>query len=463
VKWVIIAMLVGLLLPLAHAGGVAAQKEPVAPGTWVRGQAGETALTLAAALDYALRNNPRLKMAEKDIESETHTVSAAQAERMPRVDFGSSASRYRYPQPLIPLIISGPSNAGIEIPDFERSVYDTGVTFRLPLFKGGRLMRGVRVAELRKSMAQDNFTFTRQDLVYNVTSVFYKILQLRKVLDANEQIVKQLEAHKGVVETHLKAGTAPQLDLLKTDVELAHAVERRLVVKNNIDSTFQVFRMLLGMDEDGGNPRLEEEAASGDGQPALRDQLERALELRPDYRAVQKKKKMFEERIRMAQGRWLPDIFVAGDYFGRAGPTLNYYEHWNVGVRLVMPVFDGGLIKAEVDKERTEFAKVQEEERALRLAIKREVTDGVLGLETARERIAVTEKAIRSATENVRVESLKYETGAGTTTDVIDAQTVLLRARTDYLQALFDREVALAYLGKVTGRETAGNGEWENR
>lgn len=451
-KWIAAVVLVCLSLVWGEVRGAGVPEQPaVAAG---EGSAGTmTVMTLPAAIDYAVKNNPRLKMAEKDIESEDHTISAAQAQRMPRVDFGSSATRYRYPQPLIPLVITWPLSSAVEIPDFERSIYDTGVAFRLPLFKGGQLMRGVRVAEFRKAMATDNFSLTKQDLIYNVTSVFYKILQLQKLLEATEQTVRQLEAHKSVVETHLSAGTSPQLDLLKTDVELAHAVERRLVVRSNLDSAFQVFRMLLGMEEATAEIRIEEGRSTASATGTLKEQLERAFEQRPDYRAVQKKKKMFEERVRMAQGRWLPDIFVAGDYGGRAGPTLNYYEHWNLGVKLVMPVFDGGLIKAEVDKEKAELAKAQEEERAVRLAINREVTDGVLNVETAKARIGVTEKAIKSARENLRVERLKYGTGAGTTTDVIDAQTVLLRAETDFLQALYDREVALAYLKKVTGAE----------
>ncbi len=51
------------------------------------------------------------------------------------------------------------------------------------------------------------------------------------------------------------------------------------------------------------------------------------------------------------------------------------------------------------------------------------------------------------------MEKLKYNTGAGTSTDVIDAQTVLLRAETDHYQALFDREIAFAYLKKAIGED----------
>jgi outer membrane protein len=118
-----------------------------------------------------------------------------------------------------------------------------------------------------------------------------------------------------------------------------------------------------------------------------------------------------------------------------------------------MPLFDGGLIRAEINKEKVATEKVKEEERALRLLISREVRDAQLNITNARERIEVTQRAIESSRENVRIELLKYDTGSGTSTDIIDAQTALLRAETDYYQALFDRETAIAYLKKAIGED----------
>ncbi len=97
--------------------------------------------------------------------------------------------------------------------------------------------------------------------------------------------------------------------------------------------------------------------------------------------------------------------------------------------------------------------KVKEEERAIKLLINREVRDAHLNIANALERIEVTGKAIDSAQENVRIELLKYDAGAGTSTDVIDAQIDLLRAEIDHYQALFDRETALASLKKAVGED----------
>jgi outer membrane protein len=407
--------------------------------------------TLQEALMYALKFNPRVRISSKDIEIENYGIDAAQAERLPRIDFGSGASRYRYAMPLTPPVISGPFGAGLDIPDYSRNIYDAGGSLRLPIFKGGRLYRAVVVAELKKAIAEDNYVTSKQDLVFNLTSVFYKVAELEKLLVATDGNVKQLEAHKKDVEILYKTGAVAHLDLLKTDVQLAYAVEQRLMVNNNLQSAYELLKSLMGMDEMGRRIEIVYHEAAPSLPPSLDESLVKALEQRPEYKAVAKKKKVYEERVKIAQGKRLPDVYVAGEYGGKAGNSLAFKENWFFGARLSIPVFDGGLISAEVNRERTELQKVMEEERSLKLAITREVRDAYLNIASARERTEVAKKSIDSARENVRIERLKYQTGAGTNTDYLDAQTDLLRTEADYYRAYFDEEVARAALRKAAG------------
>lgn len=432
-----------MIFPCLCYGLDAAPSQPVSPEQ----------LTLSSVIAFALKNNPRVRISDLNIETEARSIDAAHGERLPKVDFGAGATRYRYPTPLTPIVIRGPLPSGIDIPEFERSIYDTGISFRLPLFRGGRLYRGVRVAEMQRAVATDTSGYTKQELVYNLTSVYFKILQLEKLLQANEASVKQLEAHKKNVELYLKAGTAPYVDLLKSDVELSHAKENRLLVKNSLESTYEFLRTLMGLEDAHKRISLASVSSPSQGYGDIDKVTDRALLQRPDYKAVNKRIAIAEERVKIASGRRLPDVYAAGQYNGTSGPAMAFKENWSFGVRLSVPVFDGGIITSDVEKGKLEIARAREEERALRLTIAREVKDACLTIDNSRERIEVTERAIESARENLRVELLKYDTGAGTTTDVIDAQTAMLRAETDFYQAAYDKEVAIALLRKATGEE----------
>jgi outer membrane protein len=408
---------------------------------------------LASIISYALKNNPGLRMAEKDIESEKYGIDAAKADRIPRIDLGGGITRFRYDTPLTPVVITPPIGAGTDFPVVRRTIWDTGVSFKLPLFRGGRLYRAVQIAEMKKAIAQDSYRMNKQELVYNLTNIYYKILQFEKLLLAADQSVKQLESHKKNVELYLKTGTVAKLDLLKTDVELSHAMENRLIVKNNLSSAYELLKALMGMDSMDNEIAIVSENMMDKSWPSLEESMKIAFSQRSDYRAVAKKRLIGEGRVKIAEGRRLPDIFATGEYVAKAGDYTAFKENWNYGVRFTMPLFDGGLIRAEINKEKAAMEKTKEEERAIRLLINREVRDAHLNITNARERVEVTQQAIETSRENMRIELLKYDTGSGTSTDVIDAQTALLRAETDYYQALFDRETALAYLKKAIGED----------
>ncbi|MBA4391828.1 MAG: hypothetical protein C0399_12960, partial [Syntrophus sp. (in: bacteria)] len=330
---------------------------------------------LTSIIHYALKHNPNIRIAGKAIETETYGIDAAKAERMPRIDFGSGITRYRYDTPLTPVVIKPPIGPGTDFPDFDRTILDTGVSFKLPLFRGGRLYRGVNVAEIRKTIAQDNYRMSKQELVYNLSNVYYKIGQLEKLLLAHEASVKQLELHKKNVELFLKTGTVPQLDLLKTEVELSHAMENRLVMKNSLASTYELLKTLMGMDEMHTEISIDPNNTGVETRPVLEESLTRAFSQRADYKAAAKKRLISDERVKIARGRRLPDIFASAQYGGNAGHELAFKENWNAGLRLTMPILDGGLIRSEIGKERVELDKAKEEERSLKLAITREVRD----------------------------------------------------------------------------------------
>ncbi len=412
--------------------------------------AAESPLDLQSVVQFALKHNPNLHIAQKNIQTEKFGIDAARSDMLPKVNFASDATRFRYPTPLTPIVIQLPLTT-LDLPDFERTIYDASASFKLPLYQGGRIIRNLRIAQTRKALAEDNYAASEQDLIYNLTSTYHKILQLQRLLESNRAQVTQLQTHRQDVEAFLKAGTAPRLDLLKTEVELAHGKEGVIAVKNNLESAFSLLRELMGMD-DGSPPfSIVEQPVSRATYPTDEEALDTALARRPDYRAIAKKKRIAEDRIKVAQGKWLPDISGSGQYIKRAGDGTGFKEDYYIGLNLTIPVFEGGLIRSEVNADKTELEKVKEEERAMRLSMSRELKDARIAIDNASERMSVAQTAVESAKETVRVEHLRYETGAGTTTDVIDAQTALLRAETDYFQAAYDREIGLASLRKGMG------------
>lgn len=421
-------------------GSAFAEEQKITPGS----------LSLNEAISLALKNNPRIKAAERGVEAEGFKVDAAKGERFPVINLNGGATRYRYAQPITP--ITGSPLKGTAFPEFDNTIYDFSVSFTMPIYKGGRIERGITIAEIKRSAAEDQLKFNRQELIYNIKSVYYKIAQLEKLRASNETTVKSLEGHKRNVELAVNAGSVPKVDLLKTDVELSHARQNELTVRNNLESAYELLKTLIGVDTNESLAILSAEATE-ESIPAYNEGAAKALEQRADYKAAQKKKRAAEERVRSAEGRRLPQASLNGEYGDRSGSDLGFNENWFIGVRFTMPLFDGGVIKSDIVRERKEEEASKEEERALRNDIMREVKDAYLNIANSDEKVKTSISAIDAAKENLRIEHLKFDTGNGTTADVLDAESALIRSESEYYQAVFERASAIAALKRAIGED----------
>ena len=64
-----------------------------------------------------------------------------------------------------------------------------------------------------------------------------------------------------------------------------------------------------------------------------------------------------------------------------------------------------------------------------------------------------TEATIEQAKENLRINQERYKEQVATTTDVLDAQTLLSRTMTNYYNALYDLKISKASLSRAMGQE----------
>jgi outer membrane protein len=435
-----------LALLLCISGSLFAEGGPIAAPSGNR-----SSFTLPELVHYALAHNPGVKQAEKNVDIERYGVRAAKAERFPQVNLAGGATRYRYATPVTP--ISGSPLAGVPFPEFSETIYDLGAYLVLPLYKGGRLVNNVQLSELRHSASVDLLVAARSDLTYNIASLYYKILQLDRLKLSREAQVRQLEAHRNQAETFFKAGKVARVEFLRSEVELAKAKENLLLAENSVKTAYEVLRKVIGMEDAHRELSVAGAQASQkiDCDPVRA--IEMALKKRPEYLAAVKKVQAAEKRVDMAKGRRLPNVYLTGQYVEDASNRLDPKENWMAGLRMSLPVFDAGIIGAEIEKEKAELEKARQNERFLRLEINQEIKESFVNLANALERIKVVERAHEATTENLRVETLKYQRGAGATTDLVDAQANLTTVEASYYQALFDRDMSIVAIRRAVGED----------
>jgi len=415
------------------------------------GEETKSAYTLSELINFALLNSPAIAATEKSVEAGKYSVDSAKSEKNFKLNFNASAMKYEYAIPLVP--ISGPIYSLANLPPFDNSIGALGTTFSLPLYTGGRIEGNISAKEYEKLISENNLKLQKQELIYNLSGIYYKIMQLEKDILFFRENIKQFEDHKKDVEFALKAGTAAKVELIKTETKLAQARYSLLLVENGLQSSYELLKTLMGYENKNGIAVVYEDAAPREIL-TFDDCVKKTLLQRPDYKAALNKVKMNEARKKVAQSLGKPNINFNGFYYDNIGNNqMRFVDNWQAGFSLAIPILDGGLTKAEVEKNKKNVEEAVKQEEAVRQNIIKEVKDAYLNIENARGRIAVLKDSIALAEENYRIEKLKFKAGSSTSTDLFDAQADLLRTKTDYWQAVYDEKIALAALKKAMGDE----------
>ena len=168
--------------------------------------------------------------------------------------------------------------------------------------------------------------------------------------------------------------------------------------------------------------------------------------VRPRVEKLQGKQDMFPPSVNLSgrYGRF-------GDHADVRGSLYQDPESWSVLAVASWDFWEWGRTKYNRDYHQSRQRQTQDQLTDIRDQVALEVKSAYLLVKEAEKRIGVTEKSIVQADENLRIYQERYRVQAATSKDVLDAQTLLVRARADYYDALSDHFIALARLERSMG------------
>ncbi len=412
-------------------------------------------LGLQQAIELALANNPEVAAVRQDTAAAQARYRQAIGAALPSLHAVGGYTRFLDDQRLIQPHFNG------ELGVFGPNITSGDLVLTMPLFTGGRIINEIRAAKLLQQAATHQLARSREELVFNVTSVFDAILTSRRLIASLVASEKALTDQLQRVNDLIASQKAATVDRLRVEVRLAD-IRQKLVQARNLEAIqTRALAALLSVDGPSSDWNVAGELpvpVAGATEP-LADVLARALQQRPDYLAARTALEAQARAVDAARAGHWPTVALAADYGGRwaidpaqrpAG-TSNPDDVGFAGVVVDLPIFEGGRITARVQEQRAKLGAAQERLRKLELQVRLEVETALLNITAAADRVAATQKAVEQAAESLRIERLKYDTGKGTIVDVLDAQAALLQAQTSYDQALADHHVALAQLRLATG------------
>ncbi len=410
--------------------------------------------TLDRCIEIALAKNPEIAAAQWDIAVADSKLDAAQAAFWPQISAEGGFQRYVDNQRLIAARYNG--EPGV----FDDDVLRGDLVARLNLYAGGRIASEVGAASKLSEAERKKFIRTRGELVYSVTGVFFSVLGQQKILASLEFSQKALEENRKRVAQLYDAKKAAKVDLLRTEVRLVDLNQSIIKENNTLSIQKRLLFNLMGYNAVPENARLEDKADKPNFESLDIGQLiAAALKNRPDYMAAKDRLDAQTLRVDVAKAGHWPSVNAVGTYGLRNAPspedrgknTSLTEDVGSIGIVLSVPLFEGGRVSAKISEETAILAAARDRLRKLELQIRQETETATLDVLSNRERFKATEKAIEQAKESLRIESLKYELGKGSITDVLDAQSALLQAETSNCRSCIDYHISMARLRLATG------------
>ncbi len=407
-------------------------------------------LTLERALAIALANNPDVVSDGWEIEAASARKRQASSDHWPSLGVLATYRHHWHEERLAPARSpSVPASSSHDI------LYGD-VVLTVPLFSGGRVVGAVEAADLLARAADKKLARTREELIFNVKSTFYGILEQDKLIEAIEHSRKALSEHREKILQLIEARKATRADLLNIEVRLADLDHRLVKQRGMVELHERLLLSLLGVESmPPGGVTLEGGLSSPERSlPESAELLSAAVEARPDLSQLDLEIEAQARRVDMVRAEYWPVVSAKGTYGSRLSVQGDYDDLGFVGLELAMPIFNGFRTPARVEEELARLRSLQQQKRKLLLTVRREADSAVIQIKTAIAAVEATEESIAMAEESLRIARDKAALGHGTATDVLDAQAALLRAETTYFAALADLHTAFALLDLAAGGET---------
>ncbi len=292
-----------------------------------------------------------------------------------------------------------------------------------------------------------------RDVVLRIRKGYYDYYAASREMEILREHVALLEEMEKAADARYRAGTAPQQDVLRTQVELVKLHNDVLFVSQRIDSARAALNALLNRPVQAplgppGEIVPREETFDAD---AL---LARAKAERPELRAADLKVRASLVGLTLAErDASLPDFFVGADYMQSPGME----DGWGAMVGINLPWFTGKHA-AEVRKMKQTLRADEFGAAAAKNRVAFEVRDAARRVEAVRKSLTLFRgELLAKSAQGVEVSRAAYAVGQATLLDVLDAERSLRDVNLDYHRALAAYESAVADLERAVGADLRGN------
>ncbi len=331
--------------------------------------------------------------------------------------------------------LNDPEGANMGLPteiNLMKQGHGVNATAMMPVYAGGRILNGNRLANVGIEAAQLKAEVSERDMLENIESTYYLVLGLQDKVHTVESALALTDSLDHIVEVALKAGLITKSDKLRLALKQNELKANQLQLNNGIVLASQLLCQQIGITypEDG----LTLDTASF----SIKNHADELREnfIRPEQQLLQLQIDAEKLRKKLTLGEALPQVGIGGTY--SYGNLVRKYKGNAIALAQVsIPLTQWWETSHKLKEHNIAIREAELMQKDLTEKMGLQVKQAYNQMVEAEALMQSDKAALDMAQENYRLAELNYRAGMNTITDVLEAHALLLQAK----NAITDRQI----------------------
>ena len=352
-----------------------------------------------------------------------------------------------------------------------QSAGDMNLTANQLIFNGSYIV-GLQASAAYKELSTRQANQTREQVALSVSKAYYNLLIMREQLGLIESNIGRIDTLYRNTLAMVDNGFAEKIDADRIKVTLNNLKAELLNLKNMEDVSLKLLKLQMNY------PFNEPLDIVG----SLSDMVFEKVEVpnaegwtyssRPDYQVMEVNRKLQKLNIKNRYAEGLPSIaafakvgqstqspnfgglFTSNSNFTEVEDQIGvdkWYGYSSLGIGVSWNLFTGLQRNYQIQQQKLELSKLENGFKQLEQSIDLEIEQSDINLRNAILQLDVQSDNKTLATDIYNISKIKYEEGVGSNLEVIEANTALKEAQTNYYSALYNAIIAQLEMKKALG------------
>ena len=418
---------------------------------------GVMSISLQDAIDLALKHNLGLLLSRAD----TRAARGQRWEQLSALLPHVAASPYIEASKLNLSEIGLTTFGGVVIPPSVGpfSYFDARAGLTQTLFDW-KAISNTRAAGQNVKSAEYTLQDAHDLVVLAVGYVYFQAIADEARIATDEAQVESAQALFNQATDQVNAGTAADIDALRSKVELQTRQQQLIQAKNDFAIQKITVARVIGLSPGQEIHFTEKSLYQPFENITVDEALRRAYESRSDYRAALTDVRATELSRKAAFAGYFPSLSFNADYGTGGSHPSTSTQVYDVRGTLSIPIFTGGAVHGDVEQADARLEQSRERLDNLRAQIESDVRTALLNLQSAAEQVTVAHSNIDLADQTLAQSRDRFTAGVTDTVEVVQSQETVASAHEQYISSLYQYNFAKISFIRALGLAEQGVKEY---